>query len=100
MEADCKKKPQPIEIKRNRELEIKTIFPELTPHPESFGVTGKSKQGLYIHVYGIDYTLESFERTLKSYKKEYKLVSENYFGLHQYDVFCLKKGVLTKTLII
>ena len=65
----AKNKPQPHRVKSASPVEIKTIFPELTPHPQKFYQTGKTKQGLYIDVWQRNLTSETFTRTLKSYKK-------------------------------
>ena len=86
----AKKKTQPISILRGKEIQIKTVFPELTPHPQSFGKTGKYKQGLFIFVYGNDSSdsEKSYERNLKLYKENYQLKSTEFFGFHQYETPC------------
>ena len=65
----AKNKPQPHRIVPNSEVKLKAIFPELTPHPQKFYRTGKTKQGLYIRIMPGDSTYNAFTRTLALYKK-------------------------------
>ena len=65
----AKNKPQPYRVVPNSEVKLKAIFPELTPHPQKFYRTGKTKQGLYIRINTSDATHKGFARTLASYKK-------------------------------
>ena len=84
----AKKKPQPFIITDGKQIEIKTIFPELTPHPQSFGVTGKYKQGLFISVIGADALDKYYQESLARYKKKYALISTNFFGFNRYELPC------------
>ena len=86
----AKKKPQPFIITDGKKIEIKTIFPELTPHPKSFGVTGKFKQGLFISVRGNDRLEENYEEALERQRREYVLKSTNFFEFNRYELPCSK----------
>ena len=86
----AKKKPQPFIITDGKQIEIKTIFPELTPHPQSFGVTGKYKQGLFISVIGVDALDKYYQKSLAIFKKKYALTSTNFFGFNRYELACYR----------
>ena len=85
-------KPQPVQITRGRVVRIKTIFPELTPHPQSFGKTGKFSQGLFIYMQSgdasADYSDDWYEKGLGFYGKKYQFKSADFFGFHQYEIDC------------
>ena len=87
----AKHKPQPYQVQPSNVVKLKAIFPELTPHPQKFYQTGKTKQGLYIRIMQGDFTDKVFTRTLASYKKKYRLRDTDFHGLHRYEIECFKQ---------
>ena len=87
----AKNKPQPHRIVPNSEVKLKAIFPELTPHPQKFYRTGKTKQGLYIRIKERDFTDKVFARTLASYKRKFRQTDTDFHGLHRYEVICFEQ---------